>query len=211
MEENNLSNNVEFLISHILAEGLAPWYDDVLTFLKKENSNPQEQLMLFSALEIIKEDSVLIRLKMTELRNKILFNFLSTPEFLKPDADGFIRFTKDKYPTDYYQATPELLSKMIFCDIPLPPKGQTKLYHERIIFTKNNIDYESTRQFEIDEDGRPLRVIAEECVPINQHCMNNENSSIDDQTIYGGLLGDILSNAKNISNNDEELVTKDQL
>jgi hypothetical protein len=208
MENNNLSNNVEFLISHILAEGLESWYDEVLTFLSTDHDD-KDLLLLFSALDVIREDSVLLRLKISELRNRILFNALSTPEFLKPDADGFIRFTKNNHPTTYYTITPELLRKIIFCDVPLPPKGQTKLYHERIVFTKNDVDYESTRQFEIDENGHALQVVAEECIPLNHRCMDDENSPIDNQTIYGGILGDILTNAKQINNNDEELVTKD--
>lgn len=207
MECNNLSVYARDLISKLLDRGLEPSYQEVLTFIT-QYPNCNEIKYIIYALNYLKENSLMLELAIRNYELNQLTNFLlenQNDEIMtcdnynqalcfQEDGEGLIHFTRDNYPKNYYELTPELISKIRISDTTLPPQGKTKTYHERTYSSNHNQIYEHIRQFEIDHTGKILKVIHEEEIPQGDYQEHEKPINLEYKQIYGGILGDILLN-----------------
>lgn len=209
MECNNLSIYARDLISKLLDRGLEPSYQEVLDFITK-HPNCDEIKYIIYALNYLKENSLMLELAIRNYELNQLTSFLLENQenditaydndnydqsmCFKEDKDGLIRFTRDNYPKNYYELTPELLSKIRITDTLMPPQGKTKTYHERTYSVENDRMFEHIRQFEIDDEGRILKIIHEEEILQGSYQEHEKPTNLEYKQIYGGILGDILLN-----------------
>lgn len=207
MECNNLSTYARDLISKLLDRGLEPSYQEVLTFITKYPDCDEIKYIIY-ALNYLKENSLMLELAIRNYELNHLTAFLlenqgdeacqcenySQAAAFKEDDNGLIHFTRDNYPKNYYELTPELLSKIRIADTTMPPQGKTKTYHERTYSTDGGKMYEHIRQFEIDDQGKIVQVIHEEVIPQGDYQEHEKPTNLEYKQIYGGILGDILLN-----------------
>lgn len=207
MECNNLSIYARDLISQLLDRGLEPSYQEVLSFIT-EHPDCDEIKYIIYALNYLKENSLMLELAIRNYELNRLTSFLLENQdgqtqvcseydqstCFREDADGLIHFTRENYPKNYYELTAELITKIRIKDTTMPPQGKSKTYHERTYSSHNGQTYEHVRQFEIDDEGRILRVIHEEEIPQGDYTEHKKPTNLEYKQIYGGILGDILLN-----------------
>ena len=113
-----------------MSQGLAPNYTEVIDFIDN-NKNDNNLFYLFYALDYIKEDSLLLKLKIEQNKLNKLIQFLDVPQCLIPQEDGFIHINAaSTEKIQYYKITPDILNLLKIDNIDYPEKGDLKEYYE---------------------------------------------------------------------------------
>ena len=196
MEKHNLSISLRNLITKLLAQGLEPNYEEVLNFINN-HSDYDEIYYLFYTLDHIKEDSLLLKLKIQEHKLHRIIRYLDMPQGIVPKDDGFIYIDATKARGQYYKITPEMRDRLKVVNIDYPEPGLTKTFYEVTLKEQDGTMFECNRPMEIDHNGKVIKMLSETHKPLTHPKYAQQESA---ETIYHGIVGELF----------EDLLKKDQ-
>lgn len=195
MENYNLSESGKNLISKLLLEGLSPNYEEVLSLFNDYNKDNLDLLFIILALDYIKEDTLLLKLKVDEWKLHTLIKILDTPTYLAIADDGLIHLDGKRIDYPFYHLSDELLHRLTIDNINYPNAGETASYFETTIGTdEQGVLFQCTREYEIDSTGKVLKLKNQTCRTIQQKLKEDILDTPKMTKIYDGILGDILNN-----------------
>ena len=198
MEKQDLSTSLRVLITKLLSQGLTPNYEEVIKFIDKHGTHYEDIAYLFDTLDYIKEDSLLLKLKIQEIKLHRIVKFLEAPQEneslscpkIKKDLTDdviYIDATAGKQP--FYKITPEIKQKLRVINIDYPEEGTTKPFYEVTSKEKDGVIYEFSRVLEIDHTGKVVKVSQESSKPLTNPNRKKQQPS---QTIYHGIVGELF-------------------
>ena len=193
MEKYYISLSLRNLITKLLADGLSPHYQEVLNFIDK-NPNNKEIQYLFYTLEHLKQNTILLDLKIQEYKLHQINEFLQVPTNLLPQSDGFIHINASASAKiqDYYEIPPDAVHLIKIDNFVPPEKGQTKIFYETTYDNRNGYRIPVIREMEVNHENKVLRISLSKknAAPFRPKLANPEEIP----SIYKGILGDILEN-----------------
>ena len=193
MERCNIQISLRDLIIRLMSQGLAPNYTEVIDFIDN-NKDDDNLFYLFYALDYIKEDSLLLKLKIEQNKLNKLIQFLDVPQFLIPQEDGFIHINAaSTEKIQYYKITPDILNLLKIDNINYPEKGDLKEYYEFTYETKSNgeiIEHERILQF--DYTGKIIKILSESQKKILEEKKFIKSNKESAKSIYNGIVGELF-------------------
>lgn len=212
MEKCNISESLRSLIIKLLSNGLAPHYNEVISFMNS-CQNDEDLKYLIYALNYLKEDSLLLKLKIQDYELQTLIKYLEKAApvsnnknelmitQLTPSEDGFIYIdASDSQEKKYYPIPKHLIGSIRLIHIDYPDSGLTRDYFERS--TKVEEDgkvFEYIRKFTFDSNGlvSDIEVIEKSLISAPRGLRPNLD------TIYKGLVGELFEDLLKQSQNTE--------
>lgn len=190
MEKYHLSISLRDLIAKLLNNGLESHYDEVIKFID-ENKNYKEMYFLFYTLEHLKQNSIVLDLKIQEYKLHQINEFLNIPSFLLPKEDGFIHIdAEEEVIKDYYELDSSMLPYIKIDNFTYPAFGQTKIFYETTYDNSKGYHTPVIREMEVDHMGRVINIKTNRMSSAPNNCVK----PTEIPNIYQGILGDILSN-----------------
>lgn len=207
MEKYNLLESLGSLIAKLLSDGLAPHYNEVLSAIDTYQ-NQEELKYLIYTLNYLKEDSLLLKLKIQDYELKSIIKFLENPSVnnsqslsstcqtykneLQEAEDGFIYIdASDSYEKEYYRLSKNLIGKLRLKHIDYPEEGLTKIYYEySIAKEEDGSTFECVREITFDHNG-----MVTDISPVTRTPLINVNKPIrteNAESIYRGLVGELF-------------------
>ena len=193
MEKCNIQISLRDLMIRLMSQGLTPNYTEVIDFIDNNKDN-DNLFYLFYVLDYIKEDSLLLKLKIEQNKLNKIIQFLNIPQFLIPQEDGFIHIdatSTEKF--QYYKITPDILNLLKIDNIDYPEKGEFKEYYEFTYKTEPNgeiIEYE--RIFQFDYTGRVTKILSESQKKILEEKEFIKSNKESAKSIYNGIVGELF-------------------
>ena len=213
MEKCNLSESLRSLITKLLSNGLTPHYDEVISFMNS-CQNDEDLKYLIYTLNYLKEDSLLLKLKIQDYELQSLIKYLEEPSIcnnnkipklmttqLTPKEDGFIYIdASDAQEKEYYPIPKRLIGTIRLIHIDYPEQGLTRDYFERSQKTEEDGRvFEYIRKFTFDSNGfvSDIEVIEKSLISAPKGLKPNLD------TIYKGLVGELFDDLLKQSQNTE--------
>ena len=193
MEKCNIQISLRDLMIRLMSQGLTPNYTEVIDFIDNNKDN-DNLFYLFYVLDYIKEDSLLLKLKIEQNKLNKIIQFLDIPQFLIPQEDGFIHI--DATSTEkiqYYKITPDILNLLKIDNIDYPEKGEFKEYYEFTYKTEPNGEIvEYKRIFQFDYTGRVTKILSESQKKILEEKEFIKSNKESAKSIYNGIVGELF-------------------
>lgn len=204
MEKYNILESLGSLIAKLLSDGLAPHYDEVLCTIDTYQDYEDLKYLIYT-LNYLKEDSLLLKLKIQDYELKSVIKFLEksgknnsqknsygiTKNALIEDKDGFIYIdASDSFEKEYYPLSKNLIGKLRLKHIDYPEEGLTKIYYEySIAKEEDGTILECVREITFDHNGMVTDISPVVRTPLNNFKPNKMKNA---DSIYKGLVGELF-------------------
>lgn len=221
MEKHNILESLGSLIAKLLSDGLAPHYDEVLYAIDAYQDCEDLKYLVYT-LNYLKEDSLLLKLKIQDYELKSIIKFLEnsgkdnsqknsckiTKNALTEAEDGFIYIdASDSFEKEYYPLSKNLIGKLRLKHIDYPEEGLTKIYYEySIAKEKDGTILECVREITFDHNG-----IVTDISPVVRTPLNNfkPNKMKNADSIYKGLVGELFEDLLKQQTQSSEVTIND--